>query len=366
MQTHFSPGEIWPDQNGIHINAHGGGLLHHDNVWYWFGEHKIEGEAGNSAHVGVHCYRSTNLYDWVDAGVALTVSDDPSSPIRAGCTLERPKVIFRPKTGRFVMYFHLELLGMGYYKSALTGIAESLTPQGPYHFLKSYRPNKNIWPRDWSDSMRKPLDEKQQHALAARQFTGGPCDNFPDDLICRRDFASGQMARDMTLFVDDDGEAYHLYSSEENGTLHISRLSEDGLSEAGDYSRAMPGGFNEAPAVFKHRGKYYLLTSGCTGWAPNAARLFESSSIWGPWESLGNPCSGVNPNNGFGAEKTFGGQSTFVQKLPGREDAFIAMFDQWQPNNAIDGRYFWLPINLRGASPKIPWLDRWDLKWFSK
>ena len=24
----FKPGEIWPDNNGVHINAHGGGMLH--------------------------------------------------------------------------------------------------------------------------------------------------------------------------------------------------------------------------------------------------------------------------------------------------------------------------------------------------
>ena len=23
----FKPGEIWPDNNGVHINAHGGGML---------------------------------------------------------------------------------------------------------------------------------------------------------------------------------------------------------------------------------------------------------------------------------------------------------------------------------------------------
>jgi hypothetical protein len=42
-------------------------------VFYWFGEHKIAGEAGNVAHVGVHCYTSTDLYNWKDAGIALAV-----------------------------------------------------------------------------------------------------------------------------------------------------------------------------------------------------------------------------------------------------------------------------------------------------
>ena len=43
------------------------------------------------------------------------------------------------------------------------------------------------------------------------------------------------------------------------------------------------GGHNEAPAIFKKDGTYWMITSGCTGWAPNAARLFSAPFIWGPW-----------------------------------------------------------------------------------
>mgnify|MGYP000343887308 CR=1 FL=1 len=41
------------------------------------------------------------------------------------------------------------------------------------------------------------------------------------------------MSRDMTLFVDDDGKAYHIYSSEENLTLHIAELTDDYLQHSG-------------------------------------------------------------------------------------------------------------------------------------
>ena len=37
----------------------------------------------------------------------------------------------------------------------------------------------------------------------------------------RHDLEDGQMSRDMTLFVDDDNKAYHIYSAEENLTLNI-------------------------------------------------------------------------------------------------------------------------------------------------
>ena len=107
--TSFTPGELWLDNNDIHINAHGGGILYDKGVYYWFGEHKIEGKAGNQAHVGVHCYSSKDLYNWKDEGIALAVKPEGSgSDIEKGCILERPKVIYNTKTKKYVMWFHLE------------------------------------------------------------------------------------------------------------------------------------------------------------------------------------------------------------------------------------------------------------------
>jgi hypothetical protein len=67
------------------------------------------------------------------------------------------------------------------------------------------------------------------------------------------------MARDMTLFVDDDGVAYHIYASEENCTLHISQLDENYTGCSGNYARFFVNRFMEAPAMFKKDGNYYLF-----------------------------------------------------------------------------------------------------------
>jgi len=105
LSSGFHPGSKWLDTNGVLINAHGGGLLFDGGKYWWFGEHKLEGRKGNSAWVGVHAYSSDDLYNWSDEGIVLKVSDDPSSEITAGCVLERPKVIFNAKTGKYVMWF---------------------------------------------------------------------------------------------------------------------------------------------------------------------------------------------------------------------------------------------------------------------
>lgn len=94
------------------------------------------------------------------------------------------------------------------------------------------------------------------------RFDGGSLPEHPDSLnLVGRDAAQGQMARDMTLFVDDDGRAYHVYSSEENSTLHISELTDDYLAHSGRYARFFVGRFMEAPALFKRGGRYYLMMS---------------------------------------------------------------------------------------------------------
>jgi len=351
----FRPGELWLDEGGLAINAHGGGILYHLGTYYWFGEHKIAGEAGNRAHVGVHVYTSKDLYGWKDAGIALRV-DPQGGELLPDCIIERPKVIYNSRTKQFVMWFHFEPVGARYTGSR-SGVAVADAPTGPYRFLRSLRPNAGIWPENTGPAERVPLTAEEEARLNALDLPGGPRPWYPKHGLFRRDFAGGQMARDMTLFVDDDGAAYHVYASEANGTLQISLLTDDYLAPVGRYVRVMPGRFHEAPALMKAHGRYFLMTSDCTGWSPNAARLSVADSIWGPWEEVGNPCLGP----GSQLANTFESQPTFILKVADRENAFIFMADRWRPKNAIDGRYVWLPIEFRFGFPTISWRDTWDL-----
>ena len=152
-------------------------------------------------------------------------------------------------------------------------------------------------------------------------------------MFFQRDVAGGQMSRDMTIFIDEDGKAYHVYSSEENLTIQIAQLSDDYTEHNGCFVRVAPGGQNEAPVLFKKDGVYWMITSGCTGWAPNAARMFTAKNIFGPWKQLPNPCRGEE------ADKTFGAQGTYAYKLEtkalqrtfGAEYIFLA--DIWNPKH---------------------------------
>lgn len=354
-QGKFTPGEIWPDDKGVHINAHGGGVLFHNEKYYWFGEHKTEGSGGNRANVGVHVYSSDNLYDWNDEGIALAVSDDTTSLIAKGCIIERPKVIYNEKTKKFVMWFHHELIGQGY-SAAMTGLATADKVTGPYTYIKSLRPNAGEWPLNMTEGQKQDTTTTKAYKGWSKEWR----EAVNDGMFTRRDFEGGQMSRDMALFVDDDGVAYHIAAAEENLTLNIRELTDDYLGFTGRYIRVFPAGHNEAPAVFKKDGKYYMITSGCTGWDPNAARSAVAESMLGEWTLLGNPCRGTEEEN----NTTFQSQSTYVIPVQGKKDAFIFMGDRWTPDNAIDGRYIWLPVEWEDGKPVLNWRSEWDLSVF--
>lgn len=349
----ITPGKEWPDRKGEHINAHGGGLLFHEGKYYWYGENRPA--RGFTTEVGVEVYSSSDLMNWEDEGVALAVSEEAGHDIERGCIMERPKVVRNPKTGKFVMLFHLELKGKGY-AAARVGFAESDSPVGPFRFIRSLRPNAGKWPTDFSRrDIRKA--KKLKETDYKEWWTPEWREAIREGLLLARDVPGGQMSRDMTVYVDDDGKAYHIYSAEENLTLNLAELTDDYLDYTGRYVRIAPGGQNEAPTIFKRDGVYWMITSGCTGWAPNEARMFKAASLWGPWEPLPSPFVGKD------AKKSFHTQGTYIFKVEGTEDGFVFMADRWNPQSLKNSRHIWLPIDFEAdGTPVIRWVDSWSPK----
>ncbi len=305
-------GEQWLDTAGNPLNAHGAGMLYHDGKYYLYGEYKkgktilpewATWECYRTDVTGVSCYSSPDLENWTFEGIVLpAVPDDPDHDLHPSKVLERPKVVYNAKTGKFVMWAHVESAD---YSKAAAGVAISDSPTGPFTYIGSFRPND-------------------------------------------------AMSRDQTVFVDDDGKAYQFASSENNQTLYINELTDDYLRPTGRFTRNFIGQSREAPAVFKKDGKYYMLSSGCTGWDPNQAELAVADSIMGEWKVLGNPCTGKD------ADKTFYAQSTYVQPVIGKKNCYIAMFDRWNKKDLENSRYVWLPISFDNGTITIPWRESWS------
>lgn len=346
-QSTIKPGQIWPDTDGHHINAHGGGITLYNGNYYWFGESR---GVGSRTFDGISCYRSADLINWHHEGTALELIVDEPSLLEPGCVVERPKVLLNEKTGKFVMWFHHELKGQKY-KAALTGVAVADKITGPYRYLRSLRPNANQWPVNFSEAQKIGAPGEDR----LKNWTPEWREAVRDGMFVRRDFAGGQMARDMTVFKDNDGTAWHIASSEENATLHFSKLTVDYLDFTGIYYRFKPGEWNESPAVLYKNSKYFLIASDTTGWTPNPARLFVADSLTGEWESLGNPCRGTKAE----VETTFGSQGTFLLNVEGKKDLVIYMGDRWQPTNLGKSPYVWLPLEWEDGNPVIKWKAEW-------
>lgn len=284
------------------VNAHGAGVLYHNGTYFLFGEIKkgktwlVAGQSWEDYRVpagGISCYSSKDLKHWRYEGVALApVKGQPGNDLDTGRVIERPKVIYNSKSREFVMWMHIDKKDYSYSQS---GVAVSDKPMGPYRYIHSVKPN-------------------------------------------------GQMSRDMTLFQDDDGKAYLIYSSESNNTMQVCLLSRDYLSPTKTYSRILVGRRREAPALFKSKGKYYLITSSCTGWSPNAATYAIAGNPLGPYKEFGNPCKGT------GAETTYGAQSTYVLPVNGR---YIFMADRWNKSDLEKSNYIWLPLTVNNGKVEI-------------
>lgn len=166
---------------------------------------------------------------------------------------------------------------------------------------------------------------------------------------------NGNMARDLTVFKDDDEKAYLIFASEMNKTLHITLLSGDYLQPTSLEKRILKNQAREAPAVFKYQHKYFLITSACTGWSPNPATYAVADALLGEWRQMGNPCVGPN------AETTFQSQSTFILPMPSNKDAFIFMADRWNKTDLENSQYVWLTLKMQHNQPQIRWENTWHL-----
>ena len=226
-QNVIRPGEIWPDNNGKHIQAHGGGIIKIDKTYYWYGEERSKDLDTNYRYVS--CYSSKDLINWRFRGDVVKMADPEN--LGRKWVMERPKVFYNKNTKKYVMYFHLDNSS---YKVAKVGIAVSDQPDGQFTFVKSFRP-------------------------------------------------LGHESRDIGQFIDDDGTAYLVFEDRPFG-FRIAKLSDDYMNVEKEMSlikEHMEGG-----AIVHFKDLYFSIGSALTGWRPNPNKYATATSLEGPWSEL--------------------------------------------------------------------------------
>lgn len=292
----IKPGELWPDDQGNHVQAHGGGIIKIDKTWYWYGEERRQGL--DTGYKYVSCYSSQDLVNWNFLGDVLKLSDPEN--LGARWVLERPKVFYNRKNKNYVMYFHLDDRP---YKLARVGVAVSKRPEGPFSYVKSFRP-------------------------------------------------LGFESRDIGQFIDDDGTPYLVFESRPSKGFYIAALSEDYMEVVKEVSfirSPLEGG-----AIVHYEGLYYAIGSALTGWKPNPNKYATATSLAGPWSEFRD----IAPPE----TNTYGSQSTMLIKVKGtKATTIIYMGDQWRPGTQWDSRYLWMPVQIGKGNLVLPEPKPWTI-----
>ncbi|MGE5519339.1 MAG: family 43 glycosylhydrolase [Candidatus Dadabacteria bacterium] len=303
-QELIRPGELWPDTDGNHIQAHGGGIIKMGKTYYWYGEERRQGLDMKYRYVS--CYSSRDLMNWKSRGEVIALAKPDSILEDRGWVLERPKVYHNKKTKKYVLYMHIDgrikgtSAGYGY---ARVGVATSNKPTGPFKLVRTFRP-------------------------------------------------LGKESRDIGQFIDDDGSAYLVFESRPSKGFYIVSLSEDYLDvekEVSFIQSPLEGG-----AVVHYKGLYYVIGSALTGWRPNPNKVASAPSLAGPWSNFVD----IAPPE----TNTYSSQSTMLLKVSGTKDTtVIFMADRWKPATQWDSRYIWMPVNIGEGKLWVPEPKPWKI-----
>ena len=305
----------WNDTSGKHIQAHGGGFLRVCDTWYWFGEDKTLNTNGTGNFHAISCYASKDLVKWEHRNSVVTTSTDPVLN-NANLIIERPKVIYNASTKLYVMWAHWDMESCsgasGGYCDSEAVVFTSPTVDGNYTYVKHFQPN--------GDGSRDCTLWEEPDGTAYFVSTGGPGGNAAGDFR--------------------DTEAYQLTSD----YLSVQNTTKIWASDT-----------REAYAFWKVDGKYYGVSSGQTGWAPNqAAYLTSTGTIGGPWN---NSFVGLGTNG-----STWSSQPTYVIPIVGSQTTtYIYAGDLWNSNNLSLSTYLWLPLTFDGTTWHLSYAAQWSI-----
>ena len=351
--TSFHPGQPWLDTAGKSIQAHGFSVKRVGDRYCWYGENKEKTVGGPDStvwHWGVRLYTSDDLYNWRDEGLIIPPApDDLTSPLHPTYCMDRPHILFCPKTGKYVAWLKIMAGTISQFMCVLT--ADRF--EGPYGI---------------THTMLKPLN---------------------------MDTGDFDLHYDAAL-----GKAF-IWFERPHFELICATLTDDFTDVTGEYSAhykgRRPPWAREAPVFFERGGRKYLFTSGTTGYDSNPSDVCVFDDYHGDYVSLGDPCVGDAFRN------SFNGQITSVIRVPD-SDLYIACADRWvprpdapgrseavfnrfdrgfedyvpdrapkypqplsgaparHPENTSVSRYWFLPIEWNGAKPVIRWHDEWRVE----
>lgn len=291
--TTLRNGALWKDTHGNSVQAHGAGFLQVGDTWYMIGENR-----DRTWNPDVNMYSTKDFVTWKFERRIITNSTH-SALADGSRFIERPKLMYCAATGKFVVWCHWE---QGDYGASEAAVFYCDSVNGPYKF-------------HWAG---RPL---------------------------------GIKSRDCNVFVDHDGTAYFISTTNENRDLGLFKLSGDYLS-AVSHTVLFAGQGREAPAIVRVDDRYFMISSACTGWDPNQAKISHSTSLTSGWSSLSNLGNGIS----------FDTQAASILTVQGAKGTtYLYVGDRWQDPGLAASKTILFPIQFSGTSCTFKYSQQFDI-----
>jgi len=314
---------FWDTQEGTPIYSQGGGIFRFTDpttgqpAWFWYGAHYREAELyrqdpsvtfERNSLVGVTCYTSSDLVHWHDRGHVMTADQ-----IRG----DRPFVGWFGRMGvAYIAELKQYALVSQHNNSVMIALSDS--PLGPF-------------------AVHKHID---MTAMIGTPNTG-----------------------DQTVFTDDDGRSYLVYSyGKGRNATYLSEicLMSDGTVGLKDCVQVYKKESREGNCMFKYKDRYYLCASNIYGWDSSFAYYLVSDSIYGPYL----PTNDMQVMEGCEQDYAHVTQTGFFVTLHGSEqETVVYCGDRWC-NFAGNGLGYnqWFPLSFRAdGRPVFNSLSAWTL-----
>jgi len=285
------------DVAGEIIDAHDGCLQFFNGRFYLYGTAYGKSDDYFQTNHSYRVYSSPDLGRWTYEGELLQAQ--PTG------VYYRPYVVYNPSTHKYVLWY-------------------------------------NWYPKLW----------KGQVGIAVSDTPVGPFTIVSTNVLRRRE---GSRSGDGSLFVDDDGQGYFIFSAIEDGyAIRVLALTPDFLGLTGYASSILAKG-GEAPLLFRRNKTYYALCGPLCPACPEGSevQVFTATSPLGPFK----PRANINRRPESGTPN-IPAQETWVAKIPTPDGSvFIWIADRWRSSpDGLAGHdfQFWAPLEFNQDGDILP------------
>jgi len=311
---------FWNTKDGIPIYSQGGGVFKFTDPasgkmkYYWYGAHYKEAETYRNdptvtqnrvSFESVTCYSSTDAVNWTFEGNVLTKE-------------ELLKHEGKTWVGRLGVAYIKEMKKYAIFVQHGRGvlIAISDSPTGPF-----------TW----------------HQKISMKEMIGTP------------------NTGDQTVFTDDDGKSYLIYSyGSGRNKIYVSEIGvKDGKVNLLDCTGVYRGEGREGNCLFKYKGRYYMCASNLYGWDASYAYYMVANNIRGPYLPK-NEMLVMQGNENDYAHVT---QTGFFFSVKGsKQETIVYCGDRWADfaGNGF-GYNQWLPLSFHDTIPYFNSLNSWNL-----